>query len=80
MRNLIFVKKYVKKGLYSKAIEKIKIAVEMDPEEEEFHYTLGMAYLYSGKRWEALEEYKILKELNQGTADSFLKQMRVMTK
>ena len=49
---------------YTKAIEAYKQAIRIDPNSAYTHYDLGIAYLAIGDRNSALNEYKILKELD----------------
>ncbi|MBU4480533.1 trypsin-like peptidase domain-containing protein [Patescibacteria group bacterium] len=49
---------------YAKAIEVFKQAIRIDPDFAEAHVGLGAAYLCIGDRNSALNEYKILKELD----------------
>jgi len=55
---------YSELGNHSKAIEAFKQAIRIDPDYAEAHYSLGVAYLLIRDRNSALNEYKILKELN----------------
>jgi len=45
-------------------IEAYKQAIRIDPNSAYTHYDLGIAYLAIGDRNSALNEYKILKELD----------------
>ena len=54
----------IKLGYYAKAIEASKQAIRIDPDFVEAHGGLGVAYLLIGDRNSALNEYKILKELD----------------
>jgi len=55
---------YGKLGTYSKAIEAFKQAIRIYPDDALAHYGLGFAYLLLGDKISALNEYKILKELD----------------
>ena len=50
------------------AIEACKQAIRIKPDYDLAHYFLGMAYMDSGNKVLALEEYKILKTLNASLA------------
>jgi tetratricopeptide (TPR) repeat protein len=54
---------------YSKAIEAFKQAIRINPNDAEAHYGLGMTYYVANDISSALEEYKILKNLNPELAD-----------
>ena len=49
---------------YTDAIEVCKQALRIDPDNVDAHLSLGLIYLKSGDRNSALNEYKILKELD----------------
>jgi len=51
-------------GLHEEAREAYIQAVRIDPDYAEAHYSLGVAYLLIKDRDSALNEYKILKELD----------------
>lgn len=52
------------------AIEACLQAIRIKPDYDFIHYILGFAYLSSGNKSAALEEYEILKPLNTKLADS----------
>ena len=52
-----------------KEIETYKQEVEKNPDDAEAHYNLGVAYVLSNDRNSALEQYKILKELDTELAN-----------
>lgn len=52
------------------AVEACLQAIRIKPDYDSGHYILGFAYLSSGNKGAALEEYKILKPLNTKLADS----------
>jgi len=54
---------------YEKAIEAFKQAIRIQPDYIYAHYNLGMVFLVQGDRNSALDEYKILKDLDQDIAD-----------
>jgi tetratricopeptide (TPR) repeat protein len=54
---------------YEKAIEAFKQTIRIQPDYIYAHYNLGMVYLVQGDRNSALDEYKILKDLDQDIAD-----------
>jgi tetratricopeptide (TPR) repeat protein len=55
---------YVKLNLYKEAIEAFKQAIRINPNDATYHYHLSHAYLLIGDKSLALNEYKILKELD----------------
>jgi tetratricopeptide (TPR) repeat protein len=60
---------YFKRGRYEEAILSYKQAVRIKPAFPEAHLNLGMAYLRTGDRGSALEEYRLLKELDRELAN-----------
>jgi len=60
---------YEPMGKFEEAIASYKQAVRIKPHLGEAHLNLGMISLKTGDRGSALEEYKILKELDQGLAN-----------
>ena len=60
---------YGKLGRYAEAIEALKQAIYIKPDYAEAHYYLGIIYLLVGDNGSALNEYKILKTLNQDLAN-----------
>jgi serine protease Do len=54
---------------YNEAIEALKQAIRIEPEFAAAHCTLGIIYLLQGDRGSALEEYKILKDLDRDLAN-----------
>ncbi len=54
------------------AFFKSKEAVKTNPNDASAHYELGLAYIMSNKRDKALEEYRILKELDKDKAEELL--------
>lgn len=60
---------YHESGMYKEAIESYKKAIRIKPDDAEVHYYLGLAYLNLSDRGSALEEYKILKELDKEKAN-----------
>jgi TolA-binding protein len=55
---------YSKLGRYNEAIKAYEYAIRIEPDDRYAHYGLGLAYLSVGNKRMALEEYKILKELD----------------
>jgi tetratricopeptide (TPR) repeat protein len=60
---------YYKLGRYQDAIEAYKQAIRIKPDYALTHYTLGVAYVVTGDKGSALEEYKILKTLDAEQAN-----------
>mgnify|MGYP006268701361 CR=1 FL=1 len=55
--------------MFDEAIESYKQAIRIKPDLAEAHLNLGMVYLRTGDRGSALEEYKILRNLDKDLAD-----------
>ena len=55
---------YNLQGKNDKAVEKLKEAIDIEPDEYGHHYSLGKLYWKLGKKDEALKELEILKKLN----------------
>ena len=55
---------YGQLGFYNDAVEAFKQAIRIDPDDAKAHYNLGVTYILIGDRNSALNEYKILKELD----------------
>ena len=60
---------YNKLGLYEQSIEAFIQAVKINPHDAPAHHNLGATYLQTGDRNAALEEYRILKMLDNDLAD-----------
>lgn len=58
-------------GRYRKVIESFKQALRLKPDDAKTNAGLGLSYLKLGDKDSALEEYKILKDLNTELADEF---------
>ena len=60
---------YLNSGMYKEAIEACKQAIRIKPDMAEAHSNLGVAYLSLNYRGLALEQYKILKDLDRQMAN-----------
>jgi tetratricopeptide (TPR) repeat protein len=60
---------YFHTGRFEEAIVSYKQAIRLKPSLAEAHLNLGMSYLRLGDRGSAIEEYKILRGLNQELAN-----------
>jgi tetratricopeptide (TPR) repeat protein len=60
---------YGQLGLYKDSIEACKQAIRIDPDNASAHLDLGFSYLGIGDKNSALNEYKILKELDINLAN-----------
>ncbi|MEN3187033.1 MAG: tetratricopeptide repeat protein [Atribacterota bacterium] len=60
---------------YEEAIEAFKQVIRIEPHYAEAHYGLRLTYLKTGDRGSALEEYKILKNLNSDFAEKLFNQI-----
>jgi tetratricopeptide (TPR) repeat protein len=56
-------------GEYENAMEAYQQAIRLKPDSVSAHLNLGMAYLRVGDKGSALEEFKILKKLDQVSAN-----------
>jgi len=56
-------------GRYSEAIEAHKQAIRIEPDYAKAHFGLGLTYLRTRDEDLALEEYRILKDLDKGLAN-----------
>jgi ssDNA-binding Zn-finger/Zn-ribbon topoisomerase 1 len=63
-----------------KEIETYKQEVEKNPDDAEAHYNLGVAYVLSNDRNSALEQYEILKNLDNYLANLLFGKMNVTPK
>ena len=66
---------------YERAIERLKLLVEVNPAHTQGNLLLGVAYLNSGAREKAREQFEKVKLLDndpsvQATADSYLKDLK----
>ena len=60
---------YLKSGMYKKAIEVLKVAIERDPEHAMSYYNLGILYNSSNDKDSALKQHEILNGLDFDLAD-----------
>ena len=60
---------YNQRRRYEEAIDSYRQAVQIKPDLAEAHLNLGMVYLRVGNRGSALEEYKILRNLDKESAN-----------
>ncbi|MGA9995965.1 MAG: tetratricopeptide repeat protein [Pyrinomonadaceae bacterium] len=61
---------YSRLKLYNDAAEAQKRAIRLEPQWAEAHYQLGVTYYVIGKRDLAIEQFKILKNLNSDLSDT----------
>lgn len=59
----------MKKGFFDQEIKAYKEVIKINPKNAEAHFWLGAAYFLLNKRENALDEYKILKELDKDLAN-----------
>jgi len=71
---------YGKLKRYKEAIESLKQAVKINPNDIEAHGNLGFSYALVGDRESALEEYEILKNLDQGQANRLFEDISIVDK
>jgi tetratricopeptide (TPR) repeat protein len=60
---------YIELGYYSEAVDALKRAIQIKPGYSEAHYDLSKVYLMTGDTASALNEYKILRDLNGNMAN-----------
>ena len=60
---------YNQMGRFEEAISSYKLAIRLKPILAEAHLNLGMTFLKVGDRTSAVEEHKILRDLNKEEAD-----------
>ena len=60
---------YIELGRYIEAIKSYKQAIRIQPEYSKAHYGLGWVYLIIGDKGSALDQYKILKKLDNDLAN-----------
>jgi tetratricopeptide (TPR) repeat protein len=60
---------YGRLGPYTEAIQAFKQVIRIKPDYADAHYGLGVAYLIIGDRGSALNEYKILKNLDNNLSN-----------
>ena len=63
---------YAKAKRYTEAIEPFKQAIRIKPEDAKAHFCLGLVYSLVDDKGSALEEYKILKDLDKDLARKLL--------
>ncbi len=63
---------YAELGLYQNAIGILQQAISIKPENADLHYLLGGTYIMVGDKGSALEEHKILKDLDKNLANELL--------
>ena len=56
-------------NLYQEALEALKQAIRINPDDPQAHFSIGIVYLSLDDRNSALQEYKILKELDLDMAN-----------
>lgn len=61
---------YVRLGRYHEAIQHLKEAIRIEPDDVEAHFRLGLLYTVVRNRGMALDQYKILKELDVEKANT----------
>ena len=62
-------------GNTDQEIRAYKSAIRSDPDFASAHYNLGVALLQTGDRAAALDEYKILKDLDKQSANQLFNQI-----
>ena len=62
-------------GNSDREIEAYKRAIRIDPDFASAHYNLGVALLQTGDKVAALDEYRILKNLDKQSANQLFNQI-----
>jgi tetratricopeptide (TPR) repeat protein len=57
---------------YEDAIRAFKASLRADPDDVDAHYSLGLMYLLIGNKGAALEEYQVLKRLDDSLGKRLL--------
>jgi superkiller protein 3 len=70
---------YNKLGSYGQAIGALEKAAKMKPGFALNHYLLGLSYLANGDRRAALEQYRLLEQLDRKRADQLLGEIQLET-
>jgi tetratricopeptide (TPR) repeat protein len=65
-------KAYLQAGMYAQAIESFKDAVQTDQEHAQAYFNLGRAYLRVGDKALALEQQRVLQNLDPRLAGQLL--------
>ena len=60
---------YGELGHYKEAVDSFKRAIELDPDDAEIRYGLGVALLLSGNKVSALEQCLFLRSIDRKQAD-----------
>jgi len=66
---------YGKLGLVDDEIASLKIAIKLRPRYAIARYNLGIAYMKKGDKNRAMQEYERLREIDQGAAESLIKEI-----
>ena len=66
---------YGKSGMYKEAIDALSQAIKVNPDNAEAHYNLGFAYLMLNDKNSAINEYEILKNLDNDFANTLFKEI-----
>ena len=67
---------YGKLNKPDKEIDALKKAIKLRPRYSSARYNLGITYLKTGNKKEALKEYEALKDFDEGTAETLMKEIR----
>ena len=66
---------YWQQGQFNEVVEACRNAIKIKPDYVEASYVLGLCYVALGEKDLAMEEYKILKTLDEQVADELFKQI-----
>jgi Flp pilus assembly protein TadD len=71
----------IQSGQYDKAVERLKLLVEINPSHTQGNLLLGIAYMNAGDRTKARGQFEKVKLLDndpsvQATVDSYLKDLK----
>jgi tetratricopeptide (TPR) repeat protein len=67
---------YGKLGKYDEEISALNKAIELRPQYSSARFNLGVTYMKKGNREEAMKQYTLLKEFDEGAAEALLKEIR----
>jgi tetratricopeptide (TPR) repeat protein len=76
---LINMNSVLTKGEISRAIKNYRQAIMVNPDDPEAHFRLGISSLLLKDRQAALEEYRVLKNLDHRMADELLQSWNIRT-
>jgi tetratricopeptide (TPR) repeat protein len=67
---------YGKLGRFNEEISTLKKAIRLRPTYASARYNLGVTYLKTKNRKDAMKEYEALKVFDEGTAEALMKEIK----